>query len=245
MAENHRVTLDPWRRDVAQFVTAHLPVMPAHVLEVGCGDGWLCHLLADATYDARGIDPQAPDDPLLESVALEEFDHPGTFDAVVATLSLHHIHDINHATNKIADMLAPSGRVIVVEFAWDRFDDRTARWCLERLPARPDDDNWLHHRCLQIRERQLHGEPLGAADVFHRWAADEGFHSSSEMLAALRGRFADDVVEWGPYLYPDLEDVTADQERAAIGSHDIAPVSFRFVGFVRDDAHATPAAVEC
>lgn len=221
---------DPWRRDVADFIQAHLPPSPAGVLDVGCGDGWLCHRLERAGYEARGIDPGAPDDPLLTPVGLDDFDHRDGFDAVVAVLSLHHMPDVDGAVEKIADLLAPAGIVVVVEFAWDRFDDRTARWCLERLPAQLDEENWLHERCARLRERERRGDALRASDLMHRWAAEEGFHSSSSMLASLRGRFSERTFGWSPYLYPDLPEVTAEQERAAIDAGEVAPTGFRFVG---------------
>jgi SAM-dependent methyltransferase len=223
----------PWRRDTAGFVEARLPGPPARVLEVGCGDGWLCHHLAGTGYDVRGIDPEAPEDPLLVPVALEDFDDHGSFDAVVASLSLHHMTDLGRAIEKIADALRASGTVVIVEFAWDRFDDDTARWCLERLPLELDQDNWLHERCVELRQRHARGEPLQASELMHRWAAEERFHSSSEMLEALRSRFSECFFEWSPYLYPDLADVSADEEAAAMEAGEIAPSGFRFVGVVR------------
>lgn len=234
MAGSGKGGLDLWQREVAGFVEAHLPAPPARILEVGCGDGWLCHHLADAAYEAQGIDPEAPDDPLLTPVGLESFDRPGSFDAVVAIVSLHHIPDLDGAVKKIAGLLAPSGRVVVVEFAWDRFDDRTALWCLDRLPPGSEDHNWLRERSEPLRERRSRGEPLGATQLFRAWAAEEGFHSSSDMNEALRRPFSERHFEWGPYLYPELDGVTADEERAAIDAGAIAPTSFRFVGAPAD-----------
>ncbi|MPZ73324.1 MAG: methyltransferase domain-containing protein [Nitriliruptorales bacterium] len=225
--------MDPWRRDLVGFVKPYLPAVPARVLEVGCGDGWLCHVLADAGYAVRGIDPQAPEDPLLSRVGLEEFHHADAFDAVLVVLSLHHIRDLDRAVSKIADLLVPSGRIVVVEFAWDRFDDATALWCLKHLPSEPGEHNWLHALCVQLRERQLQGQPLQADALIHGWAADEGFHSSAEMTRALRRRFSNDAFEWAPLSVPEPADVTAEEERVAIHSQRIAATGLRFAGSLR------------
>jgi SAM-dependent methyltransferase len=221
---------DPWNEDVAGFVEAHLTASPGRVLDVGCGEGWLCRRLADKGHQVRGIDPEAPDGALFERVTLEEFGGPGPFGTVVAITSLHHIQDLTLALDKIAGLLGPGGTLIAVEFAWDRFDDATARWCLDRLPRELGDDNWLHRRCAPIRDRFLVGEPLRARDDIRRWAGEEGFHSSTEMLRELRGRFTEVFFSWSPYLYPDLDSVTESQERAAIGSGTIQAIGVRFVG---------------
>jgi hypothetical protein len=60
-------------------------------------------------------------------------------------LTLHHIQDVTAAADRIPSILAPQGGLILVEFAWDRFDDATARWALDRLPEnfRTEDRSWL------------------------------------------------------------------------------------------------------
>jgi SAM-dependent methyltransferase len=225
--------MDPRQQDVVGFVEAHLPGAPARVLEVGCGNGWLCHHLASVGYEAQGIDPQAPEDPLLLPIALQDFDQHASFDAVVANLSLYHIKNLGQAIDKLAVVLAAGGVLVVVEFAWERFDDRTARWCLDRLPSQLDEDNWLHKRLIVLRGRLDRGERLRARELFRDWAAGEGLHSSVEMREALRSRFPEDFFEWSPYLYPDLEGVTSDEERSAIDQGEIQPMGFRVVGSVR------------
>lgn len=123
-----------WEQDAAAFVADHLPAPVCRVLDVGCGDGWLTRRLAGAGYEVTGIDPDAPAEPALEPVSLEDFADPGPFDAVVSILALRHIDDLGAAVDKIAALLEPEGSIILVEYAWDLFDDATARWCLERLP---------------------------------------------------------------------------------------------------------------
>jgi SAM-dependent methyltransferase len=221
---------DPWKRDVAGFVEPYLPDAPCRVLDVGCGEGWLSFRLARVGYEVRGIDPEAPEGPLFERVTLEEFRDPGAFDAVVAILSLHHILDLQGAVDRILNLLAPAGSLVAVEFAWDRIDDATAQWALDRLPAQLEEDNWLQKRCMELRERFRSGRRLNAHSHFQRWATEEGLHPSSEMLEELRRRFSERFFSWDPYLYPELEGVTQEEERAAIETGAIQPMGFRFVG---------------
>ena len=221
---------DEWRKGVVAFVERFLPEPPVPILEVGCGDGWLTRHLAASRYLVRGIDPQAPRGPLFTPVTLDAFEDSGPFAAIVAILSLHHIRGLPGAVAKLARLLAADGSLIVVEFAWDRFDDATAAWCLDRLPPEPGHGTWLHRRCAAAQERSRRGEPLRAAEDFHRWGKEEGMHPSSALLAALRGRFEERLFAWSPYLYPGLDRVTADDELAAIESGEIQPLGFRFVG---------------
>ena len=138
--------------EVTEFVLAELPSPPARVLEVGCGQGDLARTLAAAGYNVLAVDPEAPDGPLFRRTTIEELDDPGPFDAVVASRSLHHIHDLPAALDKIAGLLVPGGSVVLDEFAWERLDGRSAR------SVGIDYDEWrrehadLHTSAVMIRE---------------------------------------------------------------------------------------------
>ena len=96
------------------------------MLEVGCGDGGLARALADAGYDVLAIDPEAPDGEIFRRTTLEGFDEPSPFDAVVASLSLHHVHDLGAGLDKVVRLL--EGPLILNEFAWDRREPMTPEW---------------------------------------------------------------------------------------------------------------------
>ncbi len=61
--------------------------------------------MADAGYDVVAIDPDAPDGEIFRRTTIEAFDDPGPFDAVVASLSLHHVHDLGAALDKLVRLL--------------------------------------------------------------------------------------------------------------------------------------------
>ena len=96
------------------------------MLEVGCGEGELALALAGAGYEAVAIDPEAPDGPIFRRTTIEELDDPGRFDAVVASLSLLHVHDLGAALDKLVRFLR--GPLILNEHAWDRLEPMTPEW---------------------------------------------------------------------------------------------------------------------
>jgi 2-polyprenyl-3-methyl-5-hydroxy-6-metoxy-1,4-benzoquinol methylase len=95
------------------FVHAHLPPVPARVLEVGCGRGDLARGIARAGHGVVAIDPDAPVGDLFRATTLKDFGAPEPFDAVVASLALHHVADLPRALDKIVSLLRPAGRLIL------------------------------------------------------------------------------------------------------------------------------------
>jgi SAM-dependent methyltransferase len=225
---------DAWQRRVEEFVLGQIGDSPTRVLEVGCGEGELARTLARVGHSVTAIDPQAPEDPIFRRTRIEEFTDPAQFDHVVAILSLHHVEDLGMAVSNMADLLRAGGTLVVVEFAWDRIDEATAEWALERLPVASlsEKHSWLGRRC-QEWARGGRGEPRAPAaeSYFAEWASEEGFHSSLLIRDELGRRFVERFFEWVPYLYPELrEDVSESDESAAIEAGTINSTGFRYVG---------------
>ena len=189
------------------FVLSQLDRTPSRVLEIGCGDGQAALALAAAGHDVTAIDPVAPEGPIFERVTLEEFDPSAPFDVVVASLSLHHVPDLELAVDKIAQ-LAPL--LVVEEFAWDHFDERTARWYLAHLD----------------------GPSKSAQQCLRDWQDEhDGLHGYETLRTAFDRRFREQLFAWRPYLhrYPG---VRADQksEQAMIDAEAVNALGFRYVG---------------
>jgi SAM-dependent methyltransferase len=224
---------DTWQRRVEEIVLGQIGNSPTRVLEVGCGEGELARTLARVGHSVTAIDPQAPEGPIFRRTTIEEFTDPAQFDHVVAILSLHHVEDLGTALSNMADLLRARGTLVVVEFAWDRIDEATAEWALERLPvASPKEKHsWLGRRC-QEWVRGGRGETrVRAESYFAEWASEEGFHSSLLIRDELGRRFVERFFEWVPYLYSDLrEDVSEADESAAIEAGTINATGFRYVG---------------
>ena len=112
--------------ELIEFVLSQLPPTPARVLEIGCGKGEVALALAERGHDVIAIDPDAPDGPIFRRVTIEAFDEPGPFDGVVASRSLHHVHELGAMLDKVLRLLR--GPLILNEFAWDRREPMTPEW---------------------------------------------------------------------------------------------------------------------
>ena len=220
------MTDEAWLAEAWSFVRTHIPAPPPQrVLEIGCGPfGGFVPMLRDQGHDAVGVDPCAPDGPQYAPVEFERYDPRQQVDVVIASTSLHHVADLDEVLDKIQAVLVPGGLVIVVEWAWERLDEATARWCFERLD--PDaEPGWLHAR----RDGWLESGQSWDG-YFHAWVAGEGLHASERIRSGLEQRFQCIASEVGPYCFADLSHTTASDEQAAIDAGAIQAGATYFVG---------------
>ena len=130
----------------------------------------------------------------------------------MACTSLHHVADLADALDTVRTLLAPRGRVVVVEWARERFDETTARWCFDRLPE-PEAD---HPGWLQERQAGWAASGLSWDACLRSWAEAEGLHTGRAILNALDARFSCQHISFGPYFFADLSDTSEADEQAAI-----------------------------
>ncbi len=99
---------------------------PLRILEVGCGNGWLSARLHRAGHELLGIDPFTAE--LLQAArvfaagprfaradAFSASLPPDTFDAVVFAASLPYFPDARAVLQRALELLAPGGRVHVLD----------------------------------------------------------------------------------------------------------------------------------
>ncbi|HLM33662.1 MAG TPA: class I SAM-dependent methyltransferase [Gaiellaceae bacterium] len=201
------------------FVLGELAAPPARVLEIGCGAGKLALELAEAGYDVLAIDPDAPMGPIFRQTTLEKLDEPGDFDAVVASCSLHHIHDLEAAVERIEILVRPGGRLILVEFAWELMDPDTADWYLGQELA------------LQAAGRIGH-VPRSMEEALVEWDEEHrGLHTGEAMRASLSRRFRELRFERTPYLHRTLGGVASEAlEQTLVDAGAIRALGFCWVG---------------
>jgi SAM-dependent methyltransferase len=217
-----------WLAAMWPFIRARLPSAPASVLEIGCGPlGGFVPAMRGAGYDVVGVDPEAPDGPDYHQVEFERYRPPQPVDCVVACTSLHHVGDLDVVLDQVAGSLVSDGPVVVVEWAWERFDEATARWCFDRLaPADPTaEPSWLHRR---QQDWIAAGQPWEAC--CRSWAAQEGLHTGQAITRALDARFDRRLSTFGPYFFADLLDTTEADEQAAIDAGHIRATGIRYAG---------------
>ena len=219
-----------WLAATWPFVRGQLPPPPARVIELGCGTaGGHIPTLIRAGYDATGVDPEAPEGPAYVRTAFEEFRPPGPADAVVASVSLHHVGDPAVVLDHVAEILAPGGVLVVVEWISEGFDQATARWCFgHRLRDQAEPGAWLGGMSAGWTE-----SGLGWADFFRGWLDEHGLHAAATIRHELDARFAVTHLSTGPFYFPDLADAGADAEQAAIDAGQIRAGCLRYAGRVR------------
>jgi hypothetical protein len=117
--------------------------------------------------------------------------------------------------------------LVVVEWAWEAFDEPTARWCFARLG--PDEDaGWLHRR----RDDWLASGQKWEA-YLRGWAERERIHSFAVLLPLLDRSFDRLHLSPGAYLFPDLAGTSEADELAAIDAGEIGATRVDYVGRMR------------
>jgi SAM-dependent methyltransferase len=220
-------TGESWLGPLRPFVHSRLPPPPASVLEIGCGtDGGFVPVLRQLGYEAVGVDRNAPPGPWFERMDFERYEPAGRVDAIIASRSLHHVSDVDGVLDGVATALRPGGAVVVLEWAWELFDDATARWCFARLDRSPAiEPGWLERR----RDGWLaSGEPWPV--YFAQWAAGHGLQRSERVLAGLDERFERNLCSYAPYFFADLADGSEQDEQAAIDAGEIQATGIRYAG---------------
>jgi SAM-dependent methyltransferase len=166
--------------ELLAFVRSSLPAPPAHVLEIGAGDGELARALNAAGYEVTPIDPAAEPGSPVKPIALIDAD--GRFEAAVAVVSLHHVDPLEASCAHLATLLEPGGVLLIDEIDSHSFDVTAATW-------------WLgQRRALGSPEEDL-GPGRMVDDLRHH------VHSVGRMTSALTPHFALGAPVRGPYLH--------------------------------------------
>lgn len=131
-----------------------LPATGRRALDLGCGSGRHSELLADHFEQVDAIDLSRPMIELASArrprpnvryrqADLHDVHAPGHYDFVLSVLTLHHAPDLHAALSHIRALLAPGGRVVVM----DVYPAESAL----RPPARSL--RWMVHHTLPLRPR--------------------------------------------------------------------------------------------
>jgi len=205
-----------------EFAREHLPPPPARVLEVGCGQGELTTALVVAGWDVLGIDPLAPLGDRFRRIRLEDVDPAEEmFDAVLASHSLHHIRDLEHALDHVRALLRPGGALVLDEHGWDRADEPTL--------------DWLYGQRRALAAAGVGEAPASLEELRGEWEAEHlGLHGAEALRTAVDARFEERVFVRTPFLHRLVGGVATEVlEQALIDAGAIQPLGFRFAGVAR------------
>lgn len=120
------VCREAWRR----LLAAALPAPPARVADLGCGTGTLARLLAEAGHAVDGVDlaprmvaaAQAKCAGLPVTAVVGDAGDPpladATYDVVLVRHVLWALSDPTAAVRRWVALLAPGGRLVLVEGSW-------------------------------------------------------------------------------------------------------------------------------
>jgi SAM-dependent methyltransferase len=231
--------------ETALFVATRAP-RGAHVLEVGCGTGELALLLGRVGFRVTALDcaDEAVRAARAKGVEVHAARWPdfegGPFDAVLFSRSLHHIDNLDAALDQARKLVAPTGLLLVEDFAREAFEQRSALWVCEGL-QRCGRAGLLEPRDTFVADALAAGD---ASAVVAAWRGRHGddLHPSLALEAAIRRAFGDVQATSVPYLYRYLAEALARNrrgflalrewlacEQAAIGDGTIEPVGRRYV----------------
>ena len=173
----------------------------ARVLEIGCGKGALAAALGAAGHSvlaidadgecvaaarARGVDARVAEFPKLEDASA------GSFDAVLFTHSLHHVHALADAIRRTRDLLKTGGTLLIEDFTWDELPAQTAAWAYAHFDAQREKLR------LGPRAWRHGGDPLAA------WRAhfiEHHLHGAGALRSGLAAHFEILSSEPVPYFY--------------------------------------------
>jgi len=197
------------------------------VLDAGCGNGYLCRMLARRGAEMVGVDlapgwiemarsrePELNIEYHVSSIAHTPFLADDSFEAVVSVNVLMDARDYEKALGEMYRVLAPGG-ILAMAIMHPCFASAPGgRW--ERHPVdstRPEDRwHWRVSSYLQHTWEAWHWEPVGTATGFHRPLSAYmqtllglGFRlthfiepaPSPELVAA-------DPADWAPYAHIPL-----------------------------------------
>ncbi|MPZ96605.1 MAG: hypothetical protein GEU96_17255 [Propionibacteriales bacterium] len=138
---------------------------------------------------------------------------------------MHHVDDLGDVLDRVHLALVPGGRVVVVEWASERFDEATATWCFARLAEDSGDPGWLQRHRDDWNDAGQHW-----TSYWRTWVDEEGLHAGQAIIEALQARFDGQVLTRGPYFFADLDGITEAAEQDAVDAGQIQPNGIRYVG---------------
>jgi SAM-dependent methyltransferase len=182
-------------------IHAQLPGKSLRILEVGCGGGRLAaRLQADGhTVVALDTSDEAVQQALQRGVDAHRAEWPDfdgeAFDVILFTRSLHHIHHLDAAVERAAQLLVPGGLIVLEEFDFEASTAAEIAWVYGVLKL-------LHSGGhLNLEADTMPKQLLLSGGDPHVWQHDHDLHSVPAMRGAVEKYFTLQVDAPALYLY--------------------------------------------
>lgn len=187
-----------------KFITDQIEVSSAKILDVGAGRGRLSRRLRALNADVVPIDKSLK---AIEFAASEEnvvyhgdicdYVGDGSFDAIVFSMSAHHVHPLDKAMTRCSQLLKPGGMMILEEYAVEDADISTARWFYGNIALLA---------CAMKDEPgpDKHKDVINALESWktqHASNADHHFNDGATIKMSLATHFDIIKLERSPYFY--------------------------------------------
>jgi ubiquinone/menaquinone biosynthesis C-methylase UbiE len=254
-------------REAIGLVSEAIKHEKSKILDVGCGTGSMSLELARSGHDVLGIDidkqsigianrTMREDSSPKRSGSLEyemaDFgEWPSSqekYDAIIFSRILHDLSNPEQIVSKAHSMLKDNGRIVCLEYAYDRLDRRTATW-LYQLRKLLESAGWYS-------SPHLSDDPQSGIDHIMKEETSERkehINTFEEMRKPLEQFFQTEQFSWHCYhswsILGDMQVPDPEKEKAVastikrveqflIESGEIESVLFRFIG-VKDRSEAT------
>ncbi|GCE46687.1 methyltransferase family protein [Thermosporothrix hazakensis] len=228
--------LDQSARATYYFVKDWLPEgNELHILEVGCGTGFLTLELARDGHTVIGVDKIADSIEIAErTLAIQganalpvryfqqdflDWDAGELrFDAIIFNRVLHHLEALEPTMQKVHHLLKNEGRIICYDYAYDFFDKQCALWVYQT------------QRLLQLsghfepeHPQETDDDAQAIEQIYQAWEARGRYHQlqkGEDLLAGLKGHFTELLFTDAPWIFLSIANglcnVTPEQEERLV-----------------------------
>jgi ubiquinone/menaquinone biosynthesis C-methylase UbiE len=231
------------------------------ILEVGCGTGFMSLELARMGHDVVGLDldekvicvarrtmktdpySKTRGDLRYEVVDFNKWtDAPGTYDLVLFSRVLHDLPQPEKVLFKAHRLLVNRGRLVCLEYAFDRMDRRAAGW-LYQVRRALELTGWYSSHLPENPKEGVNSIIKG-----NLYGRKKHINKFEEMRRPLEQLFVKERLSWHCYhcwdIFRDMRVPNPNREKALatlfkrleqllVDSGEIQPVLFRFVGTKR------------